>query len=140
MRASPAGTFRLSAEPLSAEPLVHEGAGGFVAFEGRVRGESGGRAVLRLEYEAYTPLAEAEGERILAEAAERFQILAARVVHRVGVLEVGEAAVRVEVAAAHRAAAFQACAWIMDEIKERVPVWKKEVFADGAAEWVNAAG
>jgi molybdopterin synthase catalytic subunit len=133
-------SFRLSPGPLAPEPLAHPGAGGFVSFEGRVRGESGGRAVVRLEYEAYAPLAEAEGERILAEARERFQVLDARVAHRVGVLEVGDAAVRVEVAAAHRAAAFAACSWIMDQIKERVPIWKKEVFADGAAEWVNAAG
>lgn len=133
-------SFRLSAEPLGGAPLDHPEAGGFVTFEGRVRAENGGRAVERLEYEAYVPLAEAEGARILEEARERFGLLDARATHRVGVLEVGEAAVRVEVAGRHRAEAFAACAHIMDRIKERVPIWKKEVFSDGEAHWVNSGG
>jgi molybdopterin synthase catalytic subunit len=133
-------SFRLSAAPIGGPLLDHPEAGGFVVFEGRVRARSEGRGVERLEYEAYPPLAEAEGDRILEEARERFGLLAARAVHRVGVLEVGEAAVRVEVAAAHRAEAFAACAWIMDRVKERVPIWKKERFTDGTAHWVNSGG
>ena len=93
-----------------------------------------------MEYEAYQALAEKEGSRILAEALEQFDILSARCVHRVGALAVGEVAIRVEVLAAHRKAAFEACEFIVDEVKERVPIWKREHYSDGQSEWINAAG
>ncbi|MCP5532362.1 MAG: molybdenum cofactor biosynthesis protein MoaE [Akkermansiaceae bacterium] len=112
-------------------------AGGFCSFEGWVRNHHEGREVLKLEYEAYPTLAEKEGNRILAEALERFDILHAVCCHRTGPVEIGGLAVIVCVSAAHRDATFDACRFIIDEVKSRVPVWKKEYFADGDAGWVR---
>jgi len=114
-------------------------AGACVAFEGRVRDNSGGRPVRALDYEAYAPLAEKEGERILAEAGAKFEILWAACVHRTGSLELGDVAVWVAAAAGHRGAAFDACRYIIDETKARVPIWKREHYADGSSEWINCA-
>ena len=121
------------------EILDDESAGARVVFEGRVRNHNeSGRRVLRMEYQAYDELARKEGARVLAEARERFQVREARCSHRVGMLEVGEMAVWVGIAAAHRRAAFDACRYVIDEVKKRVPIWKKEYFADGESEWVKA--
>lgn len=111
--------------------------GAYVAFEGWVRDSNEGKAVLRLEYEAFAPLALREGQRILNRAKERFGVAHARCVHRVGALSVGELAVWVGVSAAHRGEAFDACRYIIDEIKHRVPIWKKEHYQDGDSGWVN---
>lgn len=111
-------------------------AGAYVAFEGWVRDHHLGRRVQALEYEAYQVLAEAEGRRILSEAREHFGVEKAAAVHRVGLLQVGEVAVWVGVVAAHRREAFAACQYIIDTLKARVPIWKKEFFADGDAQWV----
>lgn len=111
--------------------------GGLVTFEGRVRNHHLGRDVLRLEYEAYERLALTEGLRILDEAKARFGIHAATCVHRIGVLAIGETAVLVAVSAAHRDAAFEACRHIIDELKVRVPIWKRETYADGRVEWTG---
>lgn len=119
------------------EQVLDSAAGGFCSFEGWVRNHHQGRAVLKLEYEAYQELAEKEGTRILNEAKERFEILHAACVHRVGKLEIGEMAVCVCVSSPHRDAAFEACHWIIDEVKSRVPIWKKEFFADGEDGWVR---
>ena len=119
------------------DQVLDPAAGGFCSFEGWVRDHHQGRAVLKLEYEAYHVLAEKEGTRILNEAKQRFEILHAACVHRVGQLEIGEMAVYVCVSSAHRDAAFEACRWIIDEVKSRVPIWKKEVFADGTNGWVR---
>ena len=136
-------TFRISPEPLDptalAGQLLDLRAGAYVEFQGRVRNHNEGRAVNALEYEAYAALAEKEGARIVAEAAARFPILGAACVHRVGRLELGELAVWVGVTSAHRAAAFEACRAIIDETKARVPIWKKEHYADGASGWINCA-
>ena len=113
-------------------------AGGIVTFEGVVRASTAGRAVVRLDYEAYAVLALAEGERVLAEARDRFGVESVHAVHRTGTLAPGETAVWVGVAAAHRDAAFAACRFVIDEVKARVPVWKREHYADGPAEWVGA--
>ena len=117
--------------------LEDPAAGGYCAFEGWVRNENEGHVVERLEYEAYEPLAIAEGEKVLAEAKDRFPYLEARCVHRVGLLELGECAVWIGVAAKHRDEAFKACRFIIDEIKVRLPIWKKEHYADGDSGWVN---
>ena len=117
--------------------LENPGAGGYCAFEGWVRNENEGHTVERLEYEAYEPLAIAEGEKVLAEARQRFPYLEARCVHRVGLLEIGERAVWVGVAAKHRDEAFKACRYIIDEIKHRLPIWKKEHYVNGDSGWVN---
>jgi molybdopterin synthase catalytic subunit len=113
--------------------------GALVVFEGWVRNHHEGRSVLRLEYEVYEPLAVKEGNRILAEAAQRYGPLNATAVHRSGLLEIGEVAVAVAVSSAHRDEAFHACRYIIDEAKVRLPIWKKEFFSDGSAEWVNCA-
>ncbi|GAB2658419.1 molybdenum cofactor biosynthesis protein MoaE [Arenimonas aestuarii] len=112
-------------------------AGALATFEGWVRDHHAGRAVTALRYEAYADLAEAEGLRIVAEAARRFDIADAACVHRVGDLVPGDLAVWVGVSAAHRGPAFDACRWILDEVKSRVPIWKHERYADGDAEWLH---
>ncbi|HET9189271.1 MAG TPA: molybdenum cofactor biosynthesis protein MoaE [Rudaea sp.] len=133
--------FRLSEIPIDAAALAHEladaGAGACVTFEGWVRDRNEGRAVRRLGYQAYALLAVAEGERVLAEARAKFAVVDAACVHRVGTLEVGELAVWVGVSAAHRGAAFDACRWIIDEVKRRVPIWKNEHYADGESGWLH---
>ncbi len=136
--------FRLSADPLVPavlqRGLTSPGAGASVTFEGWVRNQNDGRPVTALEYEAFGELAEREGAKVLAEAREKFPIVVAACVHRTGRLEIGGLAVWVGVSAAHRGAAFDACRYIIDEVKARVPVWKKEHYADGGpAEWVNCA-
>ncbi len=117
--------------------LIDPAAGGYVAFEGWVRNHNEGQAVTRLEYEAYAELAVKEGERILAEASQRFPLLRAACVHRLGELEIGGLAVWVGVSAAHRDEAFAACRYIIDEVKHRVPIWKKEYYVSGDSGWVN---
>jgi len=119
------------------ESILEPAAGGFCSFEGWVRNHHQGRAVLSLEYEAYRSLAEKEGARIIHEARQKFAILHARCHHRVGSLAIGELAVAVVVSSAHRDAAFDGCRYIIDEVKFRVPVWKKEHFADGTSGWVR---
>lgn len=120
-----------------AAPLAATAAGGFATFEGRVRDHNEGRTVTGLEYEAFEDLALAEGERIVEEARRRHGILHARCVHRLGRLAIGDIAVWVGVSAPHRGEAFAACREIIDEIKHRVPIWKKEHYASGDSGWVN---
>jgi adenylyltransferase/sulfurtransferase len=133
--------FEFSDRPLDPErlrePLADPACGGYATFEGWVRDHNDGRSVQRLEYEAYVELAVKEGERIVAEAIRRFGVQRARCVHRVGSLELGELAVWVGVSAGHRAEAFAACRYIIDEVKHRVPIWKKEHYLDGDSGWVN---
>jgi len=117
--------------------LTDEAAGGYVAFEGWIRNENEGQQVLRLEYEVYEPLAITEGEKIIEEAKAKFPILNADCVHREGLLEIGECAVWVGVSSAHRDEAFAACRYIIDEVKIRLPIWKKEYYANGDSGWVN---
>lgn len=119
------------------EQMQDPGAGGFVVFEGWVRNENEGHEVERLEYEAYEPLAVTEGEKVIAEAREKFPHLKALCVHRTGLLEIGDCAVWVGVAAPHRDEAFKACRYIIDEIKVRLPIWKKEHYVSGDSGWVN---
>lgn len=129
---------QLPLDPAAVRELVLDpSAGGFCSFEGWVRNHHQGRAVDRLEYEAYPSLAEKEGARILDEAKDRFEIVGAACVHRTGPLEIGGLAVVVCVSAHHRDAAFEACRFIIDEVKARVPVWKKEYFSDGSSGWVR---
>lgn len=129
--------FRISGDPIEPIALDHHGAGGFVQFEGKVRNRNDGRAVERLEYEAYLPLAEAEGQQILDEAIAAFDLNEAVAIHRIGMLEIGDTAIWVGVAAAHREQAFRGCSFIVDELKRRVPIWKKEHYAEGDSEWIE---
>ena len=134
-------TFRFSTEPLDILALRTElqgaAAGGYSSFEGWVRNHNEGRQVRRLEYEAFEALAVKEGERIVAEALARFGVERAACVHRVGSLEIGDIAVWVGVSARHRHEAFLACRYIIDAVKHRVPIWKKEHYLDGDSGWVN---
>ncbi|MFZ1869563.1 MAG: ThiF family adenylyltransferase, partial [Steroidobacteraceae bacterium] len=133
--------FRFSSTPLDEPALRAElsdpSCGGFAAFEGWVRDHNEGRRVRRLEYEAFEPLAIKEGERIIAEATARFGVEHAACVHRIGALEIGETAVWVGATARHRDEAFRACRYIIDEVKHRVPIWKKEHYENGDSGWVN---
>jgi molybdopterin synthase catalytic subunit len=117
--------------------LLDSGAGGYVSFEGWVRDHNEGQEVMRLEYEAFQELAVKEGEQIIAEALRRFPVKHALCIHRVGTLALGEGAVWVGVSSVHRGEAFDACRFIIDEVKHRVPIWKKEHYRNGDSGWVN---
>ena len=117
--------------------LADPTAGGYASFEGWVRNHNEGMAVSRLEYEAFAALAEKEGERIVQEAITRFGVVNAACVHRIGSLAIGDLAVWVGVSSRHRAEAFAACRFIIDEVKHRVPIWKKEHYVNGDSGWVN---
>jgi len=126
--------------PLEIEPLIAAvrgpGAGALVTFVGYVRERADdGRAVDGLSYEAHRDLALAELRAIGSEAAERFDGAVVAIAHRVGVLGLGEAAVAIAVGSAHRGAAFDACEYAIDELKRRVPIWKKERYVDGDERW-----
>jgi len=133
----------LTSEPIGLGPLLDSvqspSRGGTACFLGTVRNHHGGREVLRLDYSAYVPMAEAELARIVAEAESRWDVAVA-VRHRIGSLEIGDAAVAVAVASGHRDDAFVACRYVIEEVKRRVPIWKKQYFADGTVEWVGAVG
>lgn len=130
--------FSITSEPILAHFPADSRAGGFVTFQGRVRDHADGRSVLRLEYEAYEPLAIVEGEALLTEARERFGLVDAAVIHRVGSLVVGDIAVSIQVSAPHRREAFAGCEWIIDQLKIRVPIWKRETYTDGDSGWVGS--
>lgn len=117
--------------------LADPACGGFAVFEGWVRNENDGEPVRHLEYEAFEALAVREGERILGEARARFGVTRAACVHRLGDLAIGEVAVWVGVGAPHRDEAFRACRYVIDEVKRRVPIWKKEHYESGDSGWVN---
>ena len=128
---------RPSTSRACAPTLADPACGGFAAFEGWVRDHNEGERVAHLEYEAFEALALREGERILAEARARFGVTRAACEHRLGDLAIGEVAVWVGVSAPHRDEAFRACRYIIDEVKQRVPIWKKEHYVNGDSGWVN---
>ena len=131
----------LSSAPLDLAAVVAQveapNRGAVTSFLGLVRDHHAGRAVTRLEYSAYAPMAEAECARIVSEAEGRWPVRVA-LEHRIGTLEIGDAAVAIATAAAHRDEAFAACRFVIEEVKRRVPIWKKEFYADGTIEWVGA--
>jgi molybdopterin synthase catalytic subunit len=133
--------FRFTQTPIDTQAAREElqdlGAGGFVSFEGWVRDQNEGLEVTRLEYEAFLELAVKEGERILTDAQLRFPIKKALCIHRIGSLPLADLAVWVGVSAVHRGEAFEACRFIIDEVKHRVPIWKKEYYRNGDSGWVN---
>ena len=114
-----------------------DGAGGVVTFTGTVRRQNLGKTVQSLEYSAYAPLALKEMAAIAEDALARWPLVDVQILHRVGVLKVGDIAVQIAVAAAHRTEPFAACSWIIDALKARVPIWKKEITDDGA-EWLGS--
>ena len=131
---------RIVREPILA-PVVLAGLkrpedGAAVIFEGVVRDHSRGRRTLYLDYEAYEPMALQQMKELAEQAYERFPVAGVSILHRLGRLQIGETSVLVAVASAHRAAAFEACRWIIDALKKTVPIWKKEYFEDGAV-WAD---
>ena len=133
--------FRVTTEPLSVQQvsdLVKRPTdGAVVTFDGIVRNNFDGRPVRYLAYEAYAAMAEKKMAEVGAEVQQKFAIGEIAMVHRIGRLEIGESSIVIAVAAPHRHAAFEACAYAMDRVKAEVPVWKKEFFGDGADHWVN---
>jgi molybdopterin synthase catalytic subunit len=133
--------FRVTTEPLNVQhinDLVKRPTdGAVVTFDGIVRNNFDGRPVHFLEYEAYAVMAESKMAEIGAAVRQKFAIGEIAMVHRIGHLDIGESSIVIAVAAPHRQAAFEACAYAMDRVKAEVPVWKKECFADGADHWVN---
>lgn len=111
--------------------------GGTTLFVGTVRNNTKGRAVVRLEFEAYRPMAISEMRKIAEQAAEKWSARRVSIHHRIGTLEIGDIAVLIAVATPHRAASFEACQFAIDTLKETVPIWKKEIFEDGEV-WVAA--
>ena len=134
------GDFLLSETPLSLERVVDEvasdEAGAIATFVGTTRAQSRGRHVVRLEYEAYEGMAEAEMKRIATELRERHEIIDVAIHHRVGRVEIGERSVVIAVSAAHRAPALEACREAIDTLKQTVPLWKKELYV-GGEEWIG---
>ena len=135
----------LTPDPIELVPLLASvqsaARGGIASFVGVVRDHHGDRGVLRLQYSAYGPMVEAECARIVTEAESRWPVsIALR--HRIGSLEVGETAIVVVAGSGHRAAAFDACRYVVEEVKRRLPIWKHEFYLDGTHEWVDptAAG
>ena len=134
------GAFRLSELPLSLDDAVREvasdDAGAIATFTGTTRARSRGREVVRLEYEAYEGMAEAEMERIAADLKARHSLIEVAIHHRVGIVGIGETSVVIAVSSAHRADALAACAEAIDTLKGSVPLWKKEIYV-GGGEWIG---
>jgi MoaE-MoaD fusion protein len=116
--------------------VAHSAAGAIVTFAGTTRQNNAGRQVIRLEYEAYEPMALAEMRKLAQTAGERWKIVRIAIQHRIGPVAIGETSVAIAVAAAHRAEAFAACRFAIDRLKEIVPIWKKEYF-EGGEIWVG---
>ncbi len=134
------GAVTIGREPIDAATLeravADPAAGAVVTFVGTTRSENAGRRVIRLEYEAYEPMAVLEMRRLAREAGERSRIVKIAIAHRIGVVEIGETSVAIAVSAVHRAEAFEACRFAIDRIKEVVPIWKKEHF-EGGEVWIG---
>ncbi len=132
--------FELTTEPLDigviARRVVPPECGATVTLDGYVRRFTKERETLYLEYECYEPMALREIEKLIGQAHEQFEIVNVGIVHRLGKLEIGETSVVIAVAAAHRRHAFEACEWLIKELKRTVPIWKKEFYAGGEV-WVE---
>lgn len=120
------------------EVVRNSQSGAFASFEGWVRNHNHGRSVTALHYEAHNKLAVEVGQKIIAQAIEKFDINHAYCCHRIGQLTVGEVAIWVGVSADHRGEAFAACEHILNQVKAKVPIWKKEFYTDGQSDWVEA--
>jgi molybdopterin synthase catalytic subunit len=133
--------FTISSTPIDLDKfrsrMIDQGCGAYVQFEGWVRDNNEGREVSQLAYEVYEPLAVREGNRVIEEAFEKFDIRLAKGIHSEGLLALTDPAVVVGVSSPHRDAAFLAARYIIDQVKIRLPIWKKEFYSDGTVEWVN---
>jgi molybdopterin synthase catalytic subunit len=117
--------------------LLHQESGARIVFEGIVRNHHQGKQVVSLTYEAHPPLVQIEGDKILVEANKLYDIKFCFAVHRIGQLHIGDCAVWIGVSAPHRDPAFQASRYVIEELKLRLPIWKKEFYPDGNYDWVN---
>ena len=133
--------IRIQQQPIDAMSLVkeieHENAGAVVLFLGTTRKLTGQRETVCLEYDCYEPMALAELRKLQQQATDRWGLTGCGIVHRVGVVEIGEASVAVAISSPHRAASYEASVWLMDVLKKEVPIWKKEQWADGSTDWVH---
>lgn len=120
--------------------LDNDSCGAFVSFEGRVRNHNNASSVERLNYYGYEALAINQGQQIIEEAKQKFNITHAIAIHRIGELEIGDIAVWIGVAAAHRYPAFDACRWLLDTIKADIPVWKQEYYENESSKWLSNNG
>jgi molybdopterin synthase catalytic subunit len=136
----PAAVARVTREPIEAAALIAAVAspedGAVLLFWGIVRNRNEGRAVSHLEYDAYAEMAEAKLAEIVREAQEWWPVGCIAVVHRIGLLQIGEASVGIAVASPHRAEAYEASRYVIEELKRRVPIWKKEGYLEGESEWL----
>jgi len=133
--------IHLTEDPIDTEKMLQQAqspeAGAVVLFLGTTRRLTDGRETIQLKYEAYSTMATIELERLAAEACQRWQLTACLITHRLGTVALGEASVAIVVASAHRGEAFAAGQWLIDTLKQRVPIWKQEQWADGETEWVH---
>ncbi|RFZ94096.1 molybdenum cofactor biosynthesis protein MoaE [Mucilaginibacter conchicola] len=133
--------IQLLTEPLNVQAcvdwVISPGCGGIDVFIGTVRNQTKGRTVVKLDFEAYKPMAISEMNKITEQVFEQFPVEKVLIHHRTGTLQIGDIPVIIAVAAAHRDAAFSACRYIIDTLKQTVPIWKKEYFEDGEV-WVGA--
>lgn len=119
------------------QAIGHENAGAIVLFVGTTRKLTGGRETVSLEYDCYEAMAISELEKLSQAAIDRWSLTGCGVVHRIGVVAIGEASVALAVSSPHRAASYEASRWIMDQLKQKVPIWKKEQWTDGSTDWVH---
>lgn len=136
--------IELTHEPIDSAALVERAtsaaAGAVLLFLGVTRQLTDGRETRELTYEAYDSMALKELQVLAAEARERWNLVDCHIVHRLGLVPLGEASVAIVTASAHRRSAFESGEWLIDTLKERVPIWKQEHWADGSREWVHPAG
>jgi molybdopterin synthase catalytic subunit len=132
--------FEITNSPLDvgavARRVVLPECGATITLDGYVRRFTGAKETLYLEYEAYVPMALKELDKLVAAAHERFEIGTVGIIHRLGRLEIGDTSVVISVGAPHRREAFEACEWLITELKRTVPIWKKEIYADGSR-WIE---
>lgn len=132
--------MRITQEPIRLDEFFSSApkpsCGALASFVGLVRDHDHGRRVLRLHYECYRSMAEKMLEEILVDAKRLWPVDEVRILHRVGTLEIGETALAIAVSSAHRAEAFEACRFVIEQIKKKVPIWKKEIFEEGTGEWI----
>ncbi|TAK12717.1 MAG: molybdenum cofactor biosynthesis protein MoaE [Acidobacteria bacterium] len=135
----PLSVEKLSADVAALSGAEGEGCGAVTSFAGLVRAHHQGRAVTHLEYEAYEPLALKSFEQIRREAKDQWPGVVLGLHHRIGRLEIGEASIVIAAAAAHRAAAFEVCRYVIERVKQIAPIWKHEYFSGGGDAWVEGA-
>jgi molybdopterin synthase catalytic subunit len=132
---------KLTEQPINIQELIDfvadPGAGAMTTFVGTTRNTNDGRQVIRLEYECYPGMAEKEMEKIAAEALSRWPIVKSALIHRLGRVDIGEASVAIAVSSGHRHAAFEACHYAINQLKETVPIWKKELY-EGGELWIGS--